>query len=85
MQESLETVNGSSGRGEVAGGEEKGGNWGYDDDRVHLDRNHVLICCTGSVDTMLLPTLLEELSELKYNVSLAFFSFLCSVGNYIGL
>ena len=56
---------------DVAGGLEETGSFpgdGYDDDRIYLEKNHLLIGCTGGVATTLLPTLLEELSELKYNV-----------------
>jgi hypothetical protein len=36
--------------------------------RIVLTKNRVLVGCTGSVASMLLPRLLEELSSLKYQV-----------------
>jgi len=43
----------------------------YDEDetgRIALDKNHILVGCTGSVASLLTPRLVEELSSLKYNV-----------------
>jgi len=43
----------------------------YDEDemgRIALDKNHILVGCTGSVASLLTPRLVEELASLKYNV-----------------
>jgi len=47
----------------------------YDEDemgRIALDKNHILVGCTGSVASLLAPRLVEELASLKYNVRNAF-------------
>jgi len=47
----------------------------YDEDemgRIALDKNHILVGCTGSVASILTPRLVEELASLKYNVSNTF-------------
>ena len=36
--------------------------------RIALDKNHILVGCTGSVASLLTPRLVEELASLKYNV-----------------
>lgn len=53
---------------EVATGEDLVAYSGDDEEKIHLDKNRILIGCSGSADTAMLPTLLEELSELKYNI-----------------
>ena len=43
----------------------------YEEDdtgRIILPKNRVLVGCTGSYASILLPRLLEELSSLKYQV-----------------
>jgi len=43
----------------------------YDEDemgRIALDKNHILVGCTGSVASIQIPRLVEELASLKYNV-----------------
>ena len=39
--------------------------------RIKLAKCHLLIGCTGSIATLLLPQLLEELASLKYRVCMA--------------
>ena len=36
--------------------------------RIALDKNHILVGCTGSVASLLTPRLVEELASLKYSV-----------------
>jgi len=43
----------------------------YDEDemgRIALQKNHILVGCTGSVASLQTPRLVEELASLKYNV-----------------
>jgi len=43
----------------------------YDEDemgRIALEKNHILVGCTGSVASLRTPQLVEELASLKYNV-----------------
>jgi len=43
----------------------------YDEDemgRIALDKNHILVACTGSIASLQTPRLVEELASLKYNV-----------------
>jgi len=47
----------------------------YEEDesgRITLAKNRILVGCTGSVASIRLPRLLEELSSLKYHVNYLF-------------